>query len=109
MPADILVLLYNTACYSPPSLFLTHLICSSSSFPIGFKRLEVEMDTMVSCLDLILKWFTLRFFDTNTSVLMKALEFLKLLFLSLSKQDYHLSELEANAFIPYVVLKVCTI
>ena len=64
------------------------------------------MASVVSCLDLVLKWFTLRFFDTNTSVLMKALELLKLLFLSLSQQDYHLSELEANAFIPYLILKV---
>uniref|UniRef100_UPI003AB1091D cytoskeleton-associated protein 5-like n=1 Tax=Centroberyx gerrardi TaxID=166262 RepID=UPI003AB1091D len=70
------------------------------------ERLEAEKDAMLSCLDLILKWFTLRFFDTNTSVLMKALEFLKLLFLSLSKQDYCLSELEANSFIPYLILKM---
>ncbi|KAM4603075.1 cytoskeleton-associated protein 5-like [Polymixia lowei] len=70
------------------------------------ERLEGEKEAMVSCLDLILKWFTLRFFDTNTSVLMKALEFLKLLFLSLSVQDYHLTELEASAFIPYLILKM---
>lgn len=61
---------------------------------------------MVSCLDLILKWFTLRFFDTNTSVLMKALEYLKLLFVTLSNQDYHLTEHEATLFIPYFILKV---
>jgi hypothetical protein len=60
----------------------------------------------VACLDLVLKWYTLRFFDTNTSVLMKAMEYLKLLFLSLSKHNYHLSEQEANSFIPYLVLKV---
>lgn len=58
------------------------------------------------CLDLILKWFTLRFFDTNTSVLMKALEYLKLLFMALSKEDYHLSDHEAMSFVPYLVLKV---
>uniref|UniRef100_A0A667YBK7 Cytoskeleton associated protein 5 n=1 Tax=Myripristis murdjan TaxID=586833 RepID=A0A667YBK7_9TELE len=68
--------------------------------------LEAEKDGVVSCLDLILKWFTLRFFDTNTSVLMKALEFLKLLFLSLDKQDYQLSDLEASSFIPYLILKM---
>uniref|UniRef100_A0A8C7NJ67 TOG domain-containing protein n=1 Tax=Oncorhynchus mykiss TaxID=8022 RepID=A0A8C7NJ67_ONCMY len=68
--------------------------------------LEEEHEAMVACLDLVLKWYTLRFFDTNTSVLMKALEYLKLLFLSLSKHNYHLSEQEANSFIPYLVLKV---
>uniref|UniRef100_A0A8C7CBJ0 Cytoskeleton associated protein 5 n=1 Tax=Oncorhynchus kisutch TaxID=8019 RepID=A0A8C7CBJ0_ONCKI len=68
--------------------------------------LEEEHEATVACLDLVLKWYTLRFFDTNTSVLMKALEYLKLLFLSLSKHNYHLSEQEANSFIPYLVLKV---
>ncbi|CAB1318242.1 unnamed protein product [Coregonus sp. 'balchen'] len=53
--------------------------------------LEEEHEATVACLDLVLKWYTLRFFDTNTSVLMKALEYLKLLFLSLSKHNYHLS------------------
>uniref|UniRef100_A0A8B9JKJ9 Cytoskeleton associated protein 5 n=1 Tax=Astyanax mexicanus TaxID=7994 RepID=A0A8B9JKJ9_ASTMX len=64
------------------------------------------IEATVGCLDLILKWFTLRFFDTNTSVLMKALEYLKLLFIALSNQDYHLTEHEASSFIPYLILKV---
>ncbi|XP_053369501.1 cytoskeleton-associated protein 5-like [Clarias gariepinus] len=70
------------------------------------EHLEAESEATVSCLDLILKWFTLRFFDTNTSVLMKALEYLKLLFVALSNQDYHLTEHEATLFIPYFILKM---
>ncbi|XP_056135321.1 cytoskeleton-associated protein 5-like [Lampris incognitus] len=70
------------------------------------ENLEAERDAVVACLDLVLKWFTLRFFDKNTTVLMKALDFLKILFLSLSKQDYCLSDMEANAFIPYLILKM---
>ena len=64
------------------------------------------MASMVSCLDLVLKWFTLRFFDTNTTVLMKVLEYLKLLFAMLSAQGFHLSEYEASSFVPYLILKV---
>jgi cytoskeleton-associated protein 5 len=71
-----------------------------------FKHLESEKDGVISCLDLILKWLTLRFFDTNTSVLMKALEYLKLLFTLLSEEEYHLTENEASSFIPYLILKV---
>lgn len=70
------------------------------------ERMEDERDATIGCLDLILKWFTLRFFDTNTSVLMKALEYLKLLFAMLSREDYHLNEFEASSFIPYLILKV---
>ncbi|XP_034021554.1 cytoskeleton-associated protein 5-A-like isoform X1 [Thalassophryne amazonica] len=42
-------------------------------------RLERESEATISCLDLVLKWFTLRFFDTNTTVIMKVLEYLKML------------------------------
>ncbi|KAK1159669.1 cytoskeleton-associated protein 5-like isoform X4 [Acipenser oxyrinchus oxyrinchus] len=70
------------------------------------EHLEDEKDATISCLDLVLKWFTLRFFDTNTSVLMKALEYLKMLFTMLSREDYHLNEYEASSFIPYLILKV---
>ncbi|XP_061825772.1 cytoskeleton-associated protein 5 isoform X4 [Nerophis lumbriciformis] len=73
---------------------------------IMIERLENESDATISCLDLILKWFTLRFFDTNTTVLMKVLEYLKLLFAMLNREDYHLTEYEANSFIPYLILKV---
>ncbi|KAF6102760.1 cytoskeleton associated protein 5 [Phyllostomus discolor] len=70
------------------------------------KHLESEKEGVIGCLDLILKWLTLRFFDTNTSVLMKALEYLKLLFTLLSEEEYHLTENEASSFIPYLILKV---
>ncbi|KAE8606436.1 hypothetical protein XENTR_v10010735 [Xenopus tropicalis] len=70
------------------------------------EHLESEKEGVVSCLDLILKWFTLRFFDTNTSVLMKGLEYLKLLFTMLSQEEYHLTEMEATSFLPYLMLKV---
>ncbi|XP_055505102.1 cytoskeleton-associated protein 5 isoform X2 [Leucoraja erinacea] len=70
------------------------------------EHLENEIEGTVACLDLILRWLTLRFFDTNTTVLMKVLEYLKLLFTLLSKEDYHLTENEGNSFIPYLINKV---
>ncbi|XP_030586648.1 cytoskeleton-associated protein 5 isoform X3 [Archocentrus centrarchus] len=73
---------------------------------VMIERLESESEATISCLDLILKWFTLRFFDTNTTVLMKVLEYLKLLFGMLNRENYHLTEYEANSFVPYLVLKV---
>ncbi|KAM6926731.1 cytoskeleton-associated protein 5 isoform 1-T1 [Lycodopsis pacificus] len=73
---------------------------------VMIERLESESEATISCLDLILKWFTLRFFDTNTTVLMKVLEYLKLVFAMLNRENYHLTEYEANSFIPYLILKV---
>ncbi|KAG7269929.1 hypothetical protein CRUP_017674 [Coryphaenoides rupestris] len=73
---------------------------------VMIERLESESEATMGCLDLILKWFTLRFFDTNTTVLMKVLEYLKLLFAMLCREDYHISDYEANSFVPYLILKM---
>lgn len=61
---------------------------------------------LVSNLDLILKWLSLRFFDTNPSVLLKGLEYLQLVFNMLIENNVKLLENEASSFIPYLILKV---
>lgn len=61
---------------------------------------------LVSNLDLILKWLTLRFFDTNPSVLLKGLEYLRMVFNLLIENQYHMLENEAASFIPYLIIKV---
>jgi len=67
---------------------------------------EVDSEASLSNIDLILKWHTLRFFDTNTTVLMKQLEYLQVLLHMAASQQYHLHELEAVSFIPYLINKV---
>lgn len=71
-----------------------------------FQCLENTHNEQLANLDLILKWFTLRFFDTNPSMLNKALEYLQTLFQLLIDIDYSLHEFEANSFVPYLVIKV---
>ncbi|OAD59416.1 Cytoskeleton-associated protein 5 [Eufriesea mexicana] len=61
---------------------------------------------LVSNLDLILKWLTLRFFDTNPSVLLKGLEYLRMVFNLLIENQYHMLENEAASFIPYLIIKI---
>lgn len=61
---------------------------------------------LTSNLDLVLKWLTLRFFDTNPSVLLKGLEYLQLVFNMLIENKYRLLENEASSFIPYLLIKV---
>ncbi|XP_026670191.1 protein mini spindles isoform X2 [Ceratina calcarata] len=61
---------------------------------------------LVSNLDLILKWLTLRFFDTNPSVLLKGLEYLRVVFNLLIENQYHMLENEAASFIPYLLIKI---
>ncbi|CAB3384794.1 Hypothetical predicted protein [Cloeon dipterum] len=67
--------------------------------------LSVNPQATVSNLDLILKWLTLRFFDTNPSVLLKGLEYLLTVFAMLAEDGYNMPEIEAASFIPYLILK----
>ncbi len=56
--------------------------------------------------DLLLKWCTLRFFDTNPSVLLKCLDFIKQLQQLQLDRDTELHDFEIASFIPYLLLKV---
>ncbi|KAI9347159.1 hypothetical protein DFJ73DRAFT_836828 [Zopfochytrium polystomum] len=56
--------------------------------------------------DLILKYLTIRFFDTNTSILIKSLEIIDHLFTLLDQEGWMLSDYEANSFFPYFIQKV---
>lgn len=63
-------------------------------------------EAIIANLDLILKWMTLRFFDTNPSVLLKGLEYLQNVFSLLIDNEYTVFDIEANSFIPYLVIKL---
>nr|XP_058951305.1 cytoskeleton-associated protein 5-like isoform X2 [Pocillopora verrucosa] len=94
----------------------------SNLFHADFKYHLIGINTMQQCvvppsdapyqvevvqsLDLILKWVTLRFFDTNTTVLIKCLELMDAVFVMLAQADYQMLEFEASSFIPYLVQKV---
>ncbi|QQP52548.1 Cytoskeleton associated protein 5, partial [Caligus rogercresseyi] len=66
------------------------------------KYLPKDMDALKDNLDLILKWLTLRFFETSPSVLMKGLDYLKSVFKLLAEDSYVLHEIEATSFIPLI-------
>lgn len=65
-----------------------------------------SVDGTISNLDLVLKWLTLRFFDTNPSVLIKSLDYLSQVFRLLSEAGYQMPDVEANAFIPFLMMKI---
>ncbi|KAJ3412335.1 Microtubule-associated protein, microtubule dynamics during spindle orientation [Chytridiales sp. JEL 0842] len=56
--------------------------------------------------DLILKYISIRLFDTNTSMLIKVLELLDHLFNLFDQEAAQLTEYEASAFLPFFVNKV---
>ncbi|XP_033753517.1 cytoskeleton-associated protein 5-like [Pecten maximus] len=87
-------------------LFHSDFKCHTKAIETLIKCMESQHDATMVNLDIILKWFTVRFFDTNPSMLNKALEYLRLLFTMLTEEDYHLVEYEATSFIPYLIIKV---
>ena len=69
------------------------------------KYIHEDIPALISNLDLILKWITLRFFETNPSVLLKCLDYLLEVFTALANESYHLHEIEGSSFIPYLINK----
>ncbi|XP_034486256.1 protein mini spindles isoform X2 [Drosophila innubila] len=61
---------------------------------------------LICNLDLILKWLTLRFYDTNPSVLIKGLEYLGQVFQMLVEMEYMMAENEGSSFVPHLLLKI---
>jgi cytoskeleton-associated protein 5 len=82
--------------------FQKHIIALNSLT----KAIEDLSDATLSNLDLILRWLTLRFFETNPTVILKAIEYMQALFTMLANKNYHLIDYEASAFIPYFIGKV---
>jgi cytoskeleton-associated protein 5 len=72
----------------------------------SFLRETMDEQVAISNCDLILKYLTIRFFDTNTSIFIKSLDLLEILLTILDTAGYRLNEYEANLFMPFFVLKL---
>lgn len=68
--------------------------------------LNANTTALVSNLDLILKWISLRFYDTNPSVLLKGLDYLNLVMQVLVADEYLFTEIEGTSFLPHLLVKL---
>ncbi|KJH44505.1 HEAT repeat protein [Dictyocaulus viviparus] len=66
---------------------------------------ETNPETLVKNSDLLLKWCTLRFYETNPAVLIKVLEFAKQVLVLVRSFDEPMSSEEMYAFMPHLLLK----
>ena len=73
---------------------------------INLQDLGCNLQAAIANLDLVLKWLTIRFFDTNPSVIMKAMDYLQQLFQSVTEEGYNLQDNEINSFMPFLITKV---
>ena len=67
---------------------------------------DCNMDSAIANLDLILRWITIRLYDTNTSVNIKCMEYLCTVFSALSDNKINIQDYEAYSFMPTLVMKV---
>ncbi|KAM3186859.1 hypothetical protein ACTXT7_003450 [Hymenolepis weldensis] len=71
----------------------------------GWPSVDGDMATRAN-LDLILRWMVLRFFETSPAFLARGLEYLLKVFSRMSDAEQQLTDYEASAFLPYLVMKV---
>eukprot|EP00252_Welwitschia_mirabilis_P027944 TRINITY_DN9838_c0_g1_i1.p1 TRINITY_DN9838_c0_g1~~TRINITY_DN9838_c0_g1_i1.p1 ORF type:complete len:2078 (+),score=475.99 TRINITY_DN9838_c0_g1_i1:649-6234(+) len=70
------------------------------------KAISTHRKEMTEIIDILLRWTVLRFCESNTTCLLKVLEFLPELFLALKNDGYTLTESEANIFLPFLIEKL---
>ncbi|KAK1262104.1 Protein MOR1 [Acorus gramineus] len=70
------------------------------------KALPSSGKEMIELIDILLRWFVLRLCESNTTCLLKVLEFLPELIGALKDEGYTLSEAEAAIFLPCLIEKV---
>ncbi|KAJ9168430.1 hypothetical protein P3X46_019955 [Hevea brasiliensis] len=70
------------------------------------KALPSIVKETIEVLDILLRWFVLQFCKSNTTCLLKVLEFLPELFVMLRDEGYTLTESEAAIFLPCLIEKL---
>ncbi|VVB02220.1 unnamed protein product [Arabis nemorensis] len=70
------------------------------------KALPSVSKEIIEVLDILLRWFVLQFCKSNTTSLLKVLEFLPELFNTLKDEEYCLTEAEAAIFLPCLAEKL---
>lgn len=67
---------------------------------------EKSRQYILANVDIILKYVTLRLFDNNTSILLRTLEVIELTLRVVDEVNAQLTDYEANAFLPTLIIKV---
>ncbi|KAI9315486.1 armadillo-type protein [Dichotomocladium elegans] len=76
---------------------------ASDKYSIDFSDMKQRF---IANADLIFKYLTIRFFDTNTSMLIKCLDVTDHLVAIMDEEGYHLTEYEAVSFLPFLINKI---
>lgn len=109
---EILSLMFSTSQYAEKDRLnaLSQLDECLINHDVSMDKYDLEFNDLkqryVANTDLIFKYLTIRFFDTNTSILLKCLDLTQHLVGILDEEGYHLTEYEAISFLPFLINKV---
>lgn len=102
---SVCALLFSTDHYKEKD-FLTGLkVLDDFMVNPGDISKETLGELCIANCDILLKYLTIRFFDTNTTILLKCLEFLEHFLAVLDESSYQLNDYEAGSFLPFFVQK----
>ena len=101
---EIVEVLFSTAHYKEKD-FAEGLVRFLTYFKESSDKKKAINCAVANC-DIILKYLTLRFFDSNTSIFKLCLDLLDILFGLLEEASYSLSEYEAQSFLPLFISKL---
>ncbi|KAI7849124.1 armadillo-type protein [Circinella umbellata] len=110
--SEVCNLLFSTSQYAERDRLsgLTQLNECLAKPEVSSDRYDVDFSDMkqrfIVNADLIFKYLTIRFFDTNTSMLIKCLDITQNLVAVMDEEGYHLTEYEAVSFLPFLINKV---
>lgn len=68
-------------------------------------QLQLDPLNVLNNCDLILKWATFRFFDTNPQSLNKTLEVILSMLVEMEEKDCKLNDFDVTSFLPYLLMK----
>lgn len=98
--------LFSTAHHKEKE-FLSGLQCLLDHLQLTLSSEELGVSgAWIANLDVVLRYCSIRFYDTNTTMTLKVLDLLDLLFGALDAKSYQLMEFEANCFLPTLLFKL---
>ncbi len=103
--AEVISLLFSTDHYKEKDFLSGLQLLDSFICNAEISKANIIQRCICNC-DLILRYLSIRFFDSNTSIFIKSLDLLENFISVLDEGGYLLNEFEANSFVPFFVSKV---
>lgn len=105
LSAEVCNLLFSTDHYKEKDFLAGLKLIDDFLISDDIERTLLHRLCIANC-DIVLKYLTIRFFDTNTTILIKCLDVLEHFLSVLDNAGYFLNEYEVSCFMPFFIQKL---